>query len=73
MLGPGEGVDGGVNLVIMGGVGKNAELVEVVGKPGGIFEQVNKAVFDSGGLAMKSHDLIAFWLDSADMAETGFL
>ena len=59
LLGPGQRLRGGIDLVVVAGVGEQHELGEVVGQPMGGFGEVDEADFDRRGLRVEAHDLVA--------------
>src|SRR5579863_4830606 len=60
---------GGVALVIELALGKSCQLVQVIGKPGGLLRQVNKAILDRAGDRMQPHFLVYFRLTSGDAVQ----
>jgi len=70
-LGPGEGLGGRVDLIVMASGGKHGELGDVIRKPVRLFRQMDEAVLDGRGLGAQAHDLVAFGLVARDARQTG--
>src|ERR1700730_9357731 len=62
LLGPIEGLRGGVCLIVMPTVRKDGKFVKIDSPPMGFGWQVHEPVFDGVGHRMQPHDLFHSWL-----------
>ena len=59
LLGPGQRLGGGIDLVVLAGVRKQHEFGEMFGQPMGGLGKIDEAVLDCRGLLEDAHDLVA--------------
>jgi hypothetical protein len=59
LLGPGQRLRGGIDLVVLAGVRKQHEFGEMIGQPMGGLGKMDEAVLDCRGLREEAHDLVA--------------
>jgi hypothetical protein len=52
-------------------VGKDRQLVQIIGEPMGVAGQMHEAILDRRGLGMKPHDLVAVRFVARDLGKTG--
>ena len=55
----------------MAAVGKDRQLVQIIGEPMGVAGQMHEAIFDRRGLGMKPHDLVAVRFVARDLGKAG--
>jgi hypothetical protein len=60
MIEPGHGLRGRISLIVVLGVGKSRQLVQILRQPGCRLRQMDEAIRDGGGLRVQAHGLVAF-------------